>query len=217
MRVGSTVSARRRICALVLAVGDEIGDPQDLQMPCSAREALEVRHARHRAVLVHDLADHAGGLEPREAREIDRRLGMPAAREHAAVDRAQRLQPARAGSDPPGRVPSAIATAMVRARSCADMPEPTPSRASIGVANAVPNRVWLPVSSVMSERPSSRMRSSVSASETSPRAVRGHEVDRLGRRALGRDEEIAFVLAVLVVHEDHHPALAHVGQDAARR
>ena len=70
----------------------------------------------------------------------------------------------------PARVPSAIATAMVRARSCADMPEATPSRASIGVANAVPKRVELPRSSAISDRPSSRMRSSVSASDTSPRA-----------------------------------------------
>ena len=48
-------------------------------------ELLEVGHARHRAVVVHDLADDAGGLQPGEAREIDRALGLPGAHEHAAA------------------------------------------------------------------------------------------------------------------------------------
>jgi hypothetical protein len=34
--------------------------------------------------------------------------------------------------------------------------------------------------------------------------VGGHEVDVLGRDALGGDAEIALVLAILVVHEDDH-------------
>ena len=37
-----------------------------------------------------------------------------------------------------------------------------------------------------------------------PAPVRRHEVDVLGRDALGRDAEIALVLPVLVVHEDDH-------------
>ncbi len=104
-------------------------------------EALELGHARHRAVIVHDFADHAGRLHARHAREIDRRFGVAAARKHAAVDRAQRLQPSGADQIAGLGVPSAIATAIVRARSCADMPDPTPSRASIGVEKAVPNLV----------------------------------------------------------------------------
>src|SRR5258706_6268794 len=50
------------------------------------------------------------------------------------------------------------------------MPEPTPSGASMGVASAVPNLLWLPESSAISVSPSSRMRSSVKARDTRPRA-----------------------------------------------
>src|SRR4029079_12269585 len=34
------------------------------------------------------------------------------------------------------------------------------------------------------------------------------EVDRLGRRPLRRDDQVALVLAVLVIDQDEHPALA---------
>ena len=67
-----------------------------MRRPCFCGEALEIRHARHRAVVVHDLADDARGREPGEAREIDRALGLPGAHEHAAAARA------RAGRRGPG-------------------------------------------------------------------------------------------------------------------
>ena len=38
----------------------------------------------------------------------------------------------------------------------------------------------------------------------------GHEVDHIRRSLLGRDDEIAFVFAVLIVDEDEHAALARV-------
>ena len=41
-----------------------------------------------------------------------------------------------------------------------------------------------------------------------PAAVRGHEIDRLRRDALRGDGQIAFVLAVLVVDDDDHLAVA---------
>ena len=56
------------------------------------------------------------------------------------------------------------------------------------------------------------MRCSVSASDTSPRAWVAMKLIALGRRALGGDEQIAFVLAVFVVDQDQHAAFAHVGQ-----
>jgi hypothetical protein len=36
--------------------------------------------------------------------------------------------------------------------------------------------------------------------------VSGHEVDRLGGCELGREGEVALVLAVLVVADHHHPS-----------
>ena len=41
-------------------------------------------------------------------------------------------------------------------------------------------------------------------------AMGGHEVDRIGRRHLRRDDQIALVLAVLVVDQHIHPAVARL-------
>ena len=38
-----------------------------------------------------------------------------------------------------------------------------------------------------------------------------HEVDRLGRDVFGGHRQIAFVLAILVVNDDHHLAAADRG------
>ena len=52
--------------------------------PWVCAKADQVGQPRHGAVVVHDLADHAGGIKPGETREIDRRFGMPGADQHAA-------------------------------------------------------------------------------------------------------------------------------------
>ena len=44
-------------------------------------------------------------------------------------------------------------------------------------------------------------------------AVAGHEVDRVGRRHLRRDDEVALILAVFVVDEDEHAAVARLVDD----
>ena len=41
----------------------------------------------------------------------------------------------------------------------------------------------------------------------------GHEVDRFGRRHLSRDDQVAFILAIVVVDEDEHPAVARFVDD----
>ncbi|CAG9216322.1 conserved hypothetical protein [Burkholderia vietnamiensis] len=72
-----------------LAEFHEFGDRQHRQ-PVLLREALDVVAARHRAVRVHQLAQHAGRLQAREDRQVDRPFGVTAAREHAARLRTQR-------------------------------------------------------------------------------------------------------------------------------
>ena len=52
------------------AVGDQILDGADLEAVALC-EGDEVRHARHGAVVVHDLADDGGRVEPGKARKID--------------------------------------------------------------------------------------------------------------------------------------------------
>ena len=50
-----------------------------------------------------------------------------------------------------------------------------------------------------------------------PAAVLGHEVDRVGRRHLRGDDEIALVLALLGVDEHDHAPVAHVLEDLGDR
>ena len=44
-----------------------------------------------------------------------------------------------------------------------------------------------------------------------------HEIDRGGIGELGGDDEIALVLAVLVIHENIHPARPRLGDDVLGR
>jgi hypothetical protein len=44
----------------------------------------------------------------------------------------------------------------------------------------------------------------------------GHEIDRIGRRHLRRNDEVALVLPVFRVDKDHHPAVAQVFNDLGR-
>ena len=68
---------------------DQVGDGAELQI-VALREGDQVRQPRHGAVVVHDLADHAGRVQAGLARDIDRRLGMAGAHQRAALARHQR-------------------------------------------------------------------------------------------------------------------------------
>jgi hypothetical protein len=109
-----------------------------------------------------------------------------------------------------GPLAASIATAMVRARSAAEMPVVTPSRASIETVKAVSWRVPLVWPSARAELldPLLGQRQADQAA-----AVLGHEVDRVGRRHLRGDDEVALILAVLVVDQDEHPAVARLVDD----
>ena len=91
-----TVRDRRLAHQVVVAaaVGDQVRDRADLQ-PVPLGEGDEVGQPRHAAVVVHHLADHARGVEAGEPRDVDRRLGMAGAHQHAAVAGAQREDVAR--------------------------------------------------------------------------------------------------------------------------
>ena len=72
-----------------VAVSDEIRDGADLEAMLGG-ERDEVGQAGHCAIVFHDLADHASGLAACEAGDINRRLCVACAYEHAAVAGAQR-------------------------------------------------------------------------------------------------------------------------------
>ena len=71
------------------AVLDQVSDGDHLEaVPFAVAD--EVGHPRHRPVLVHDLADDAGGGQPGEAGEVDRSLRLPGALQHASGAGAER-------------------------------------------------------------------------------------------------------------------------------
>src|SRR5438874_7477867 len=70
-------------------ITDQVRDGADLEL-VAPRELLQLRAARHAAVVVHHFAQHAHGLQSRQTAEVERRLGMPGAYQHSAAARAQR-------------------------------------------------------------------------------------------------------------------------------
>ena len=83
------------------------------------------------------------------------------------------------------------------------MPVGTPSRASIETVKAVPNGVVVLIGHLA--QPELGQRSGVRHRQMRPRPA-GHEVDGCGCDELGRDREVALVLAILVVDDDDEAA-----------
>src|SRR5215510_9906958 len=51
---------------------------------------FELRQARYRAVFIHDLANHSGGIQACDSRNVNARLRLSGTDQHAAALRAQR-------------------------------------------------------------------------------------------------------------------------------
>ncbi len=195
---------------LLEPIGDEIADRADLEL-MRAREVHQVVEAGHGAVLAHDLADDAAGVETGEPRNVDRRLGMAGARQERrpAARPAGRRGPGETIAS--GPFAESIATAMVRARSAALMPVEMPSFASIDTVKAVSLRLRLV--RVIGSSPSWSARSLVKREADQAAAMARHEVDRVRRRHLRRNDEIALILAAFVVDEDEHASVARLVDD----
>ena len=91
----------------------------------------------------------------------------------------------------------------------------TPSRASIETVNAVSWRV--PLLRLIRSSPSCIDALLGQRQADQPAAVLRHEVDRVGRRHLRGDDQIAFILAVLVIDQDEHAAVARLVDDLLGR
>ena len=154
------------VALVAQAVANQLRHGEHLQAMLPA-ERDQVGDARHLAVVAHDLADDAGGIEPGEARQVDRCLRLAGAHQHPAPAGAQRKDVAGTGKVRRGRLRGSIATRMVCARSAAEMPVVTPSRASMVSVKAVPKREEL--CCVMGNRRRWSARSSVSVRQMSPR------------------------------------------------
>ena len=188
---------------VVLApVGDQIGDGDHLQAVALAVRD-QVGHPRHRPVVVHDLADHAGGREAREPREVDRRLGLAGALEHAAGLGLQREDVA--GLDEVARPRGGVDRDLDGARAVGgrDAGGDAVARLDRDREGRLERRLVLGRHQVEPELVAALRRQ---RQADQPAAVGRHEVDRLGRDELRRHREVALVLAVLVVADHDHAA-----------
>ena len=152
---------------------------------------------------VEDLAEHPGGGQAGEPGQVDGRLGMARTAEHPPFARDQ-------GEHVPR--PHQVARPRPRVDDRPDRPRPLLG-ADAGAARAMVHRhrerraergavlldhrmqIELP-------RPLGQDRHA----ELAP-PVGDHEIDRLGRDAVGRGDEVALVLPRLVIHDDDHAPL----------
>ena len=83
--LGGKAGLRHPFDQLVVAaaVGDDLGDAEDFQAPLF-REILQVVHAGHGAVVVHDLANDARGIHARNFAKVYDGFGVTRPRQHAA-------------------------------------------------------------------------------------------------------------------------------------
>src|SRR5450759_1941014 len=66
------------------SIADEVGNRSDLE-PVLARENLDLRAARHAAVVIHEFAQHARRLQAREHAQIHCRLRVTGSDEYATA------------------------------------------------------------------------------------------------------------------------------------
>ena len=189
------------------AVGDKGLDAADLQaVPLAERE--EVREAAHLAVVAHDLADHADRRKAREPGEVAAGLGVSGAAQHPAGPRDEREDVAGAaevgrfrrvvhqGGDGGGAVEGADAGGVAHVIH-AD-----------GEGRAV--RVGAAAHHGRQVQCAGAVRREGHADQAA--SLARHEVHPLGRRRGGGHQEVALVLAVLVVYQNHGPPGAQFRQ-----
>ena len=154
------------------------------------------------------------GIEPGEPGDVDRRLGMAGADQHAAVARDQRKDVARrddmlgalGGVDRDRDGAGAVGGGNAGGDALARLDrggEGGFEPGAVGPAHRLQAEL---VDPLLGERQADQAA-----------AVLGHEVDRVGRRHLGGDDEIALILPVLVVDQDEHAAVARLVDDLPRR
>ncbi len=174
------------------------------------REDHQVRHARHRAVVLHDLADHCRRRQPGHPRQVAPGLGVAGAHQHAARLRHHRKDVARLHDVVRSCVRRHRGANGARAISRGDAGRHAFGRldrhGEIGaLAGAIgrdhQRQRELPAT-LFGER----------EADEAARVAR-HEVDRLRGHEFRRDNDVALVFAVLLVDEHDHAAGLEFGND----
>jgi hypothetical protein len=187
----------------------ELGDG-DESKAVLLREPFELGAASTRAVLAKNLADHSGWYEAGKASEINGCFGVSHTLKHASLAGTKRRDVAGTAQIRRNRLGIDSDTngfgAILRAHSRGNT-KPLICIDTDGESGAVLVGVELALLSelkVIGAIPRNR--------ETNPPArLADHEVDHLGRDKLSRADEIAFVLAILIVSDDYQLAGLDVG------
>ena len=187
----------------VLPVGDQVGD-RDLRQLVLLGEGGDLRPAHHRAVVVHQFGQHADRRQPGEPAEIDAGLGMAGAHQHAALARDQREDVAG-----PHEIGGAAVAVGERAHGVAALL----GRDAGGQAVAHVDRDGeggaergVVVRHHRIEMQPPRLLGAERRADDAG-GVADDEGHLLRRAERGGDEQVALVLAVVVVGDDHDLAL----------
>ncbi len=191
-------------------VGDQRGDRDHLQ-PELLGDLHQLRHAGHRAVLVHDFDQCSGGLQPGQTGQIDGRFGVARATQYSFLTGAQRVDVARTPQI--GRTRRGVGQRTDRGGSVVDRD----SRRAV-VAQQVDRhregraqqRGVVGLHHVEFEFGATLLRKRRAEHAA---ALLEHEVHDFGRDLLRGDDEVAFVFAVFVIDDDDDFAVAEVLDD----
>ena len=191
------------------AIGNKIGNRRDLET-MELCELHEIGKARHRTVVVHDLADDTSGIKPRKTRYVDRRFRMPGAHQHATVSRDEREHMSRRHDIRRALRGIDRHRHRMRAVMCRDARRDTLARLDRHGEGCLMTRLVRRRHELQVEllRAFARQRETNQATP-----VFRHEIDGFRRAHLCRNNEVAFVLALLRIDENEHLAVARVLDD----
>src|SRR5206468_8256630 len=205
---GRQADRRRALDELLgpTSILDQVGDGDQLDVVASA-ELDEVGDSRHRPVVLHYLAHDARGVEACKPREVDRGFRLARALEHAALAGPQRED--MAGVDEVAWALRRVDSDLDRARAVLRR---DPGRDSVAGLDRDRERGLERCLVAVGHLAQSELVAALLGQWEADQAagVRGHEVDRLGRRELGGDRQVALVLAVGRVDHDHELSLPNV-------
>ena len=179
-----------------------------------AAELPQLRNPGHASVLVHDLADDAGGCQTCHPRQVDGRLGLPSPDKHSTFPGSQRKHVS--GTCQVGGTASRIDTSQNRAGPVRGGDSGRDALARIyRFAKRRPE-----IRRILRRNQGQAQRIALFTGQRyadQPPAVRRHEVDDLRSDFFGRDGKIAFILTILVVYDDQYAAGANLLQGLRNR
>jgi len=190
-------------------VCDELSDRNESQAVL-LREPIELGPAGARAVFAQDLTNHSGGHEAREPCEIYSCLRVSDALEHPTLTCAQRRYVSRSAQVSRNRLRINGDTDCLGSVLCAH--SGGDAKALVGIdADSERGAVFVGILfGLLSQLELVGALSGQREADPSTRLA-DHEVDHLGRDKLRRANEIAFVLAILIIRNDDQLARLDVG------